>query len=169
MKSPGVERVADHHSQPGDDLVAGDRGHDEVGARRALSLRLRERRGDDRDADVGDRPGVSVVVVERVAGDAVDQRGIGRRKAVGYPDRGRRSARPDLGHRLAGGRSGVERVRGQAAAEHVEDVELLGLDDVLRDRVERQRRAEGGETLGCGIHGLPLRLSSRCRWSGTCR
>ena len=45
-----------------------------------------------------------------------------------------------------------EPVRGEAAADRVEEVQLRRLDDVVRDVVEVELERERGEPLRCGCH-----------------
>ena len=125
------------------------------------------RRHDDR-AHVGHGVGVRVVVVEAVAEHRVRERGVRAPGCRAVADHRRLRISSQLGHgRAAFGRD-AEPVRGEAAAERVEHVELRRLDHVGRDVVVRERRREGGDALRGSVMTPPLR-SSRCRCPGTCR
>ncbi len=75
------------------------------------------------------------------------------------PDHRRLAFAADLGHRRPALGGGAGRVRGQAAAERVQQVELRVLRDLRGHVLERQRRCELGDPL-CSGHLTPSNPSS---------
>ena len=112
-----------------------------------------ECRRNDAGAHVDDRRRVRIVEIEGVTESAVEEGGVRRRKRLRGADRSRR-ARPA---ELCRGRARVvglsERVRGEAAAEGVENVELRGLEDGIGNVGGVDEGDEACEASGCSRHG----------------
>ena len=68
------------------------------------------------------------------------------------PDHGRLRPAAELGHRLAALAGDPQPVRGQAAADHVEHVQLRRLDHLVRDRVEVELQRECRKPFRCSRH-----------------
>ena len=164
VEAARVEAPGGGHAQPGDDLGGADDRRQHLAPRQRVRLAhgQRSRAGDRRD--VADRVGVRVVEVEPVAEHRVRERAVERGEPGVVPDHGRLRLAADLRHgrpALAGDAGGV---RGQAAAERVQQVQLRVLRDLCGHVVERQLRRELGQPL-CSGHLTP---SSRRRYPGTC-
>ena len=92
-----------------------------------------------------------VVEVEPVAEHRVRERRVRGRQPRVVADHGRLRLAAELGHRLPALAGDAGRVRREAAAERVEEVELGVAGDVLRHVVERQRRRELGAALSAAV------------------
>nr|WP_228430455.1 hypothetical protein [Baekduia soli] len=148
-----VEERSGGQAEAQHDLVAGDEGGEEVGARGAVGLGGGQGGGHDGDADVGDGARVRVVEVQRVAGGAVGEGGVEARQAVAGAEGRGRARGAGLEHRLARPGGHPEGAAGQAAAQRVEEVQLGGLRDLGRQRVGGEGGGERGKAFGDSAHG----------------
>ena len=165
MEAALVELARRGHADPGHDLVSADECDESVGSRAALCLGRRQAHGPGHRRHVADRVRVRVVEVEPVAEHGVREGGIrGGKTAVVADDRGLRLAAL-LGHGGSALRRHAERVRRQAAAERVEQMELGSLANLRRDVVQPEGRRELGQALCRRRHLTP---SNPRRWPGTC-
>ena len=139
------------------------------GPSRRAPRRLRPRPAQTTTRHVRDRVRVRVVEVERVAEHRVRERGVGGGHAVSEADHRRLASPPSSATAERPAVADAERVRGEPAAERVEQVELGGLDDLRGDVVVRRARGERGERCAAVAIGPPLRRSSPCRCPGTRR
>ena len=83
---------------------------------------------------------------------ALAKAALGAGSACGKPDHRRLRLAAELGHRGAALGGDPERVRGEAAPDRVEQVELRRLDHVGGNVVERQGRRPLGDRLCCSLH-----------------
>jgi hypothetical protein len=152
VEAAPVKRPRGGHADPGDDLVASNDRGQQLAPVRSPGLGEGGRSRNDHRADVRDRVGVRVVEVEPVAEHRVRERGVRRRETGLQPDDGRLGLAAQLRHRLPALAGDPQPVRGQAAAEHVEHVQLRRLDHLLGQGVELQLERECGEPFRCGGH-----------------
>ena len=149
-----VEGARRSHADAGDDLVPGDDRRQQLPAVDVVRLARRRRRRHDDRAHVCHRVGVRVVVVEAVAEHRVRECSRGRRQRTVVADHRGLWLPAELGHRRPSLGGDAERARCEAAAKRVEDVELGGLDDGLRDVVVFEGRRESGDALCSSGHGV---------------
>jgi hypothetical protein len=95
---------------------------------------------------------VGVVEVEPVAEHRVREGGVRRRQAGVEPDHGRLRLAAELGHRRPALAGDSQAVRGETATEHVQYVQLRGVDHLVRDRVQVQLEREGRKPFCCRGH-----------------
>ena len=173
VEAARVEGAGRRHADSRHDLVAGDDGGEQLPAARAARLRDRERGRHDDRRDVRDRVRVRVVEVEAVAEHRVREGGVrGGQRGV-EADHRRLGLAAELRHRRAALGGDAEAVRGEAAADDVEHVQLRRLDDRRRDVVQVELERPGGEPLG-GRHtvhssSVPGKAPLRLRRASACR
>ena len=138
--------VAGRHqaADPARGFVAGDEALDEKLARGLRLLAERQQGGDDRDRRMAAHGEIDVVVVERVAGRAVDQGGGGRQDLLGATDQRRRALGAVL-ERLADQDVGQFLLRaGNGDGEPVEQALLGALDEVVGQVAPGHERRRDG-------------------------
>ena len=161
-----VEGAGRRHADASRDLVACDHGRQELATARPAGLCERDGRRHDHRRHVRDRLGVGVVEVEPMAEHRVREGGVRRREPRLQPDHRGVWLAAQLGHRRATLGGDPQAVRGEAAADHVEHVQLRRLDDRRRDRIEVELERPRCEPL-CGLHTVhssvvPGKLRSAC-------
>ncbi len=130
----------------------------------------RQRGRHDHRRRMHERLGVRVVVVERVAEHAVGERRLrGRgRTAPAEQLRGSAKRRPLVDAHSRASPPEPALAGGEAAAEHVQRVQLRPLDDLVGQLLEAQPRGEVGKSLGAGHASIlvyPARARHRvCGW-----
>ena len=147
--------VAGRHqaADPARGLVAGDEALDEQLARRLDLLAERQQGGDDRDRRMAAHGEIDVVVVERMAGRAVDQGGGGRQDLLAAADQGRRTLGAVL-DRFADQDVGQVLLRaGNGDGEPVEQALLGALDQVVGEIAPGESGGAAGDFGGDGNGG----------------
>ena len=132
-------------------------------------LAERQQGGDDGDRRVAAHGEVDVVVVERVAGGAVDQGGGGRQDLLGAADQGRRSLGAVL-ERLADQDVGQFLLRpGNGDGEPVEQALLGALDQVVGQVAPGESGGAAGDFGGDGNGGHAASCDDAAKVSATGR
>ena len=151
MEAARVELTRRGHADPRHDLVAADDCGEHLAPSRARGLARSERCRTDDDADVRDRVRVRVVEVEAVAEHRVCEGRVRRGERAVEPDHRGLLEAAELCHRRTPLRRDAERVRRQAAADRVEQVQLRRLHHLGGDVLVREPAGPLGEALR-GLH-----------------